>query len=438
MKKWFKDRHFRSLLKNTSYLGLSQVVAAVSGLVTVSLAGRSLGVALFGTLILIHSYAQAAGGLTKFQSWQLVIRYGGGALAAGRDDDFVTATRFALGLDILSGLVGMALAMALLPWLGPWFGIKPDQMWLALLYCFLIPTMTAATPHGVLRAVDRFDLTSVQETVTPIARMILVILAFLLHWPFAAFVLVWFVTDLAGDLLAWFFAGRELKRRGLLRRLAPTLRPRGLDGAWRFAIHVNLTSSLDSAWGSIARLVVGGLLGPAEAGLFRVASTLTETARKPATLLARAYYPEIMRMDMTSKSPWNLMLRSVAIASLVSGLFVLAVALFGKALLAALFGADFVPAYRVLMVLLAVPLLTIVAFPLPSTLYALDRPDAPLKARLAGTIAYFGSIVPSTHLFGLVGAGLSFVLAHLVMVGWLALVLGREYGRVKRARAATA
>ena len=47
MKHWFKDQHFRSLIKNSSYLGLSKIVAAISGLATLAFAGRGLGVILF-------------------------------------------------------------------------------------------------------------------------------------------------------------------------------------------------------------------------------------------------------------------------------------------------------------------------------------------------------------------------------------------------------
>jgi hypothetical protein len=83
MRHWIKDAHFRSLLKNSSYLGVSKAVAAVAGIATLAFAGRGLGVTLFGMLILIVSYAKAASGLSKFQSWQLIVRYGGRALAGG-------------------------------------------------------------------------------------------------------------------------------------------------------------------------------------------------------------------------------------------------------------------------------------------------------------------------------------------------------------------
>ena len=52
MKHWLRDQHFRSLLKNSSYLGMSRGVAAVCSLATLAFAGRGLGVMLFGMLIL--------------------------------------------------------------------------------------------------------------------------------------------------------------------------------------------------------------------------------------------------------------------------------------------------------------------------------------------------------------------------------------------------
>ena len=109
---------------------------------------------------------------------------------------------------------------------------------------------------------------------------------------------IWFATDLAGDLYTWFLAVRELRRRELLEGIRPTLKPTTLPGAWQFAIHINLAISVSTVWGPIARLVVGGLLGPAGAALFRVASSLADSAQKPADLLAKAFYPEVVRMDL--------------------------------------------------------------------------------------------------------------------------------------------
>jgi O-antigen/teichoic acid export membrane protein len=433
MRHWFRDRHFRSLLKNSSYLAVSKAIAAVAGLATLAFAGRGLGVVMFGVLIVIHSYAQAASGLSKFQTWQLIVRYGGDALSPGPSDRFKEATGFAFALDVASGFAGMVVAIALLPLLGQWFGIPAKYILLSMLYCTLLPTMGAATPVGVLRSLDRFDLISWQQTTYPIARAILSGIAWTASAPFEAYVAIWYATDLGGDLYLWFLAHRELKRRDLLRGIRPTLRPVGLPSPWKFAIHVNLTGSLASAWGPIARLIVGGLLGPANAGLYRVAASLADAAAKPADLMSKAYYPEIVRMDFASKKPWKLMMRGTALAAVFALVSVVFVTLAGAPLLSGLFGHDFIGAYPILLILLIVPLLGIVSFPLPSMLLALDRPDGPLKARLVGTLIYFAIVAPLTWHFGVKGAAAAFVTGYVAMVITLSVQLRGVY-RVVRSR----
>jgi O-antigen/teichoic acid export membrane protein len=432
MRHWFKDQHFRSLLKNSSYLGASKIVAAIAGIATLAMTGRGLGVVMFGTLVLITSYAKAASGLSKFESWQLIVRYGGRALNEGRHDEFKTSTGFAFALDVISGIGGMILAVIILPFVGPWFGIGQDQMWLAMLYCTLLPTMSAATPTGVLRSLDRFDLISWQGTITPITRLALVSVAFTTGASFAVYVAIWFVTDLLSDIYFWFVTWRELNRRGLLDGIRPTLRPTTLPGAWRFAINVNLTASVMAAWSPIARLVVGGLLGPTGAALFRVGSSLADSAQRPADQLGKAFYPELMRMDVRSKRPWNFMLRTSAFASAIAITAILILLVGGRPLVQLLFGKDFLGAYPVLMVLLAVPLMGVFSFPLTPMLYALDRPDAPLKARLIGTVVFFLIVAPLSWQFGVIGAALAFVIGFAATVVTLILQLWSEYRRIRR------
>ena len=431
MRHWFQDEHFRSLLKNSSYLGVSKAVAGIAGIATLAFAGRGLGVEMLGMLILITSYAKAASGLSKFQSWQLIIRYGGKVLADGDPEEFKSSTGFAFALDAVSGVGGMIIAVMLLPFLGKWFGITDQYLWLAVIYCTLLPTMGAATPVGVLRALDRFDLISWQSSSYPIVRAILAGAAFAANAPLETYVAIWFVTDLGGDLFFWFLAWRELRRRGLLEGIRPTLKPDSLPGAWRFAIHVNLTASLTVAWGPIARLVVGGLLGPSGAALFRIASSLTDSAQKPSDLLARAFYPQVVRMDLRSKKPWKLMLRGTALAGSVGIAAILLLLAVGKPLIQLIFGKEFVGAYPIIIVLIIAPLLAIISFPLPSMLYALDRADAPLKARLIGTIIFFLIIAPLAWTFGVIGAAMAFVAGTATMVLILVMQLWQEFRRVR-------
>lgn len=431
MKHWFKDQHLRSLLKNISYLGVSKALGAVFGIATLAFAARGLGVVLFGTLILITSYAKAVSGIAKFQSWQLIVRYGGHGIAHGDPEHFKVATGFAFALDMISGIGGMLIGAALLPFIGHWFGLSSQYLWLALLFCTSLPTMASATPTGVLRVLDRFDLISWGGTAGPISRAILAGGAYFAGASFPIYVAVWWVTEVFDDLLLWFLAWRELRRTGHLQGIRPTLRPTALTGAWRFAIDVNLTSSIDAVWGPIGRLVVGGLLGPAEAGLFRLASELADGAQKPGDLLARAFYPEVVRMDLSSKKPWKLMLRSSVLIGGVALFSIFVLLLGGKPLIGFLFGKQFLGAYQPLMILMAIPFIGIFSFALLPMLYALGRSDRPLKAKLLGSAAFLITIAPLSWKFGVVGAAIALVLANAVNAGAMMIQLWGEHRRVR-------
>lgn len=422
----------RSLLKNSGYLAASRVVAGIAGLATLAFAGRALGVTDFGLLILIASYAQAAAGLAKFNSWQVVVRYGSPALEKGDAHTFQRATGFAIGLDVTSGLVVMIAAMLLLPLLAGWFGL-PDQLFgFALLYCTLLPLMGSAV-SGVLRALDRFDLLSWQGTVQPNLRALLSLLAWWRSGDFGTFLLIWFVTDLVGTIALWLMALRELHRRRLLQGIRPSLSAQGLEKGWQFAISVNVNASLNITWGPLSRLLIGGVLSPAAAGIYRVASTIAEATQRPTTFLNKAFYPEVMRLDPTTSQPWILMLRVTAISALVGLAFIAIAALFGEWILEVAFGPEFVGAYGVLLVLLAVPLLAMISFPLPAMLDSLGRTVIPTAANFAGALAYVGLLFPLAESLGLIGAGLAFVIGRVVVSLVMAVALAGEHRKLRRA-----
>ena len=428
---WFQDQHFRSLLKNTSYLTASKIVAAMAGIATMALAGRGLGLIQFGVLVLITSYVKAVDGIAKFQSWQLIVRYGGHGVAHGDPEHFKVATGFAFTLDMLTGIAGMIVGVALLPLIGAHVGIEPQYLRLAIFYCTLVPIMNSATPDGVLRVLDRFDLLSWGETVNPICRAVLAGIAFVAQASLPVYVAIWYATDLLGALYLWGFGWRELRRHGLLKGIRPTLKPLVLPGAWRFAIDVNLAASVQAVWGPIGRLVVGSLLGPAGAALFRVASTIADAAAKPADLLGKAFYPEVMRMDLRSNKPWKLMRRGTALIGLVALLAILVLLLGGKPLMLLLFGRQFIGAYQPLLILMAVPFISIFTFPLAPMLYALGRSEGPLRAKLLGSLLFFATIAPLSLAWDVTGAAFALVLANLANALAMLVQLGSERRRLQ-------
>ncbi|UUR08661.1 lipopolysaccharide biosynthesis protein [Sphingomonas glaciei] len=434
MRRWFDDSSMQSILRNTSLLGLSKAAAAVASLAVLALAARDLGPTGVGFLLLVHSYAMAASSLTHFQSWQVIVRYGSRPLEEGDPEPFRRAVSFALGLDLLTGIGGMLLAMALLPFLAGWFGIPSELRTPALLYCLLIPTMASGAANGVLRALDRFDLIAWQSPIDAYVRLVLVVGAYLLKADLIVYLMIWAATDLLGDLYLWSAAIRELRRRGLLKGLRPRLGAHGLDGGWRFAFTVNLTASVNSAWGPVARLLVGGLLSPGATGLYRVASSLIDAVQSPIDLMAKAVHPELMRHDPASDHPWRLMLRTMALGTIVALVAWVVIGLLGERLLTLLFGPEFTPAAPLLTVLMLLPVIATLAFPLPAMFYSLGRPGGPLVANIIGAVVFVGTLPFLAAGHGLVGAGVAMVLGRLsslLAMGILLTLLYRSRPQAK-------
>lgn len=411
MKGWFRDGVFRAVLRNAGYLVSGKLVGALFSLAAFACAGRALTPAVFGVLMIVHAYADAAGGVAKFQTWQFIVREGAPALHRGEVARANDVIRFAFGLDIASGVIGMAGAMALLPWLAADFGIDRAILPLAIGYCTLVPTMSSATPTGTLRVLDRFDLIAGQQIVTPALRALGAVLSYAGGFGFAGFLVTWYLSDLLGDLVLWAYAVRELRRRGMAGALRPGLfaTARRLPGAWPFVWTTNASHSIYAAWGPLSNLVVAGILGPVMAGLYKIASTLLDSAAKPADLLRRGYYPEIMRLDPRERRPWLLGLRAGLLAAAAALVIVVAVLLGGKPLIALVFGRKYLDAFDLLKLMAVSLVVAMASFPLESLLYMAHRQTAALVAQLVAVIGYLLLLTVLTRAYGLDGAGIAYL-----------------------------
>ena len=192
-----------------------------------------------------------------------------------------------------------------------------------------------------------------------------------------------------------------------------------------------MNSTLAAAWGPVANLLVGGLVRPAAAGLYRIAKGLADSVNKPSDMLGRAFYPEVMRLDFATKHPWRLMMRGASLSGAIGALAILVIVVGGEPLMRMVFGPSFVGAFPVLLVLLTATLMTMIAFPVVSMFYALDRPGLPLIARVAGVAAYLAVIFPLATALGAVGAALAFVIGNVVDLAIKVFSLRRQYVRVR-------
>src|SRR3546814_4975840 len=77
-----------------SVLLLGKTTQGLFAIVYTALAARALGLEAFGALVLLHGFIMAVADLARFQSWQIVLRYGAPALNAGDTSRFRRVLEF--------------------------------------------------------------------------------------------------------------------------------------------------------------------------------------------------------------------------------------------------------------------------------------------------------------------------------------------------------
>ncbi len=410
MKKWFSDGAFRTIIRNSIYLGSGNVASALLGLLALSCAGRGMSPEMFGVLIVIQSYTKAVSDFAKFQTWQFIVQFGMPALVSKNLKRFCDVIAFSFGLDIVSGALAMLAGMILLPWLSGVIGLDAENFKLALLYCTLIPFMASSTPTGILRTLDRFDLIAIQQAVKPLLIAIGSMISYFCQLGFTGFIVTWFVSSLFTSLLFWWFSARELRRNHFHRTLRPGFfaPARRVSGAWNFVWMTNLSHSIWSARNSCSTVLVGILLGPVAAGLFKIAMTVFDATGTPAGLLSKSFYPEIMRLDPRSKRPWILGLRSALLAGGIGILVTLLVVIVGKPLISLVFGVKYLQAYDLIQVMLCAVVISMMGFPQESLLLMAGKQRACLVIQTCASASYMVLLATLPHFFGIIGAAFAY------------------------------
>lgn len=436
------DNLLARVFLNAGILVGGKGVSGLLSLAYIALAVRTLGVETFGILLLVHTYAQAVGGITKFQSWQAILRYGTPALQNGRTGEFQSLIKFTGLLDIASGIGGALLAALGCGFAAPLLGWPAEIVPMAMLYCASIVFMGTETPTGLLRLFDRFDLLATQSAVASFTRLLGSAVLFTVGGTLTDFLILWFISIACAGATRIGFAWRETARQGLFQGL--TLSWRGLTapfaGIWRFVWTTNLNTSAAMLSTHLPTLLIGGLLGATEAALYRIARQLAQALIKPAKLLVPAIYPEFARLAAAGSVERirHLVGRSLMVSGIGAVVCFAVIWLFGELLLRLIAGEEAAPAAQLMVLLGAAALITLAAFPLEPLLMSVGLEGTALRARLVSILLYLPIIVVLVRVSGLTGAGLAAIAAALlILIGqaipairWLMHHSRKKSGRV--------
>jgi O-antigen/teichoic acid export membrane protein len=410
------------LLRNAGYLFGGRVARDALGLVALALAARHLSPAEFGVLALLQGYALTINGLVNFQSWQAVVRHGA-AYDVDTDDGRTAVAgllRFGLTFDASTAVAGALIGVAAAPLGAMVWGWDGDAVGWARLYCVVVLFDLTGTWTAALRLLDRFDLLATPPLLAAAVKLAGVAWAVWSDGGLGLFVGVWIAAELAGLLASGVLALRETARRGLLAQPWPSLgevrqRHAGIVG---FLGTTNLHGAVRLLSKEADLLLVGGLLGPAGAGLYRVMKQVASLMARAGDPLYQAVYPELARLWAAGQRDEfrRLLDRCTAGAFAVAAAALVGFALVGRQALAWALQPEYAEAYTATLIYLAASGLALASFAFHPAALAMDRPAESFGVLAVCTALHIGSLTPLTARWGLEGAALAYVLFYLAWV----------------------
>ena len=407
----------RAIFANAGVLLGGKGANALLSLGYLAAAGRALGAEQFGLLVLIHGYAQAVSDLSKFQSWQVVLHYGHPPREAGEIGQVQRVLRFSTLLDGLSAVLGVLVAWAGIIWFGHWLDWPDSARHAAMFYVTSIIFMVNSTPIGLLRLIDRFDLLALRSGGGGLSRFIGAMSCWWLGLGLEGFLVAWYcATLLSFSAMGWTF-WRQLRLQGLLKGWSWFSGPltREFPGIWKFVWSTNIGLTLSMASSRLPLLIVGSLLGAADAGLYRVAKQFADGISQPAKLIVVALYPQMVRQRDQWRELERMSIRLAAICGGVSTAVLLPVALLGGAVLALVLGEPFREGGTVLTLLAAGAVIGVWGLPLEPLMISTGRASTAAKARFVALMVQLPLLYVLTARWDLAGAGLAAVAGALAV-----------------------
>ena len=379
-------------------------------------------------LVLVHAVMSGISDVAKFQSWQAVLRYGTLALEQDRATDFRRLIKLTVLLDLASAIVGIIVAVIAVPLLAPTLGWLPEWVPAIQVYAFSILFMVTATPTGLLRLFDRFDLLSVSKAMGSLLRLVGAVWIFVFGGNLETLLVIWFAGTATSGVWLIGHSLRALSTRGLL--AGPRLGFRGLTSGHEsiksFLLTTQANTTLSAGTRHFATILVGLLVTPAAVGLYNIAGQVTTLLSRFAKLMKPAIYPEFARLSAQNDvlAIRQLILRSMALMVGAGAVLVIPLVVFGRSLLVFAFGPQVEAAYGLVVWLSLAAAVRMLAFPLEPALISSGQPGVALRVRVVAVSVFLATLITLLPRIGVEGGGIAgFVAALASFAGQGAAVL---------------
>lgn len=399
------------VLKNFGVVLRGRGIAAVFTLVATALMANALSATEFGLVILLHTYVLAVRGFLNFRTYEAIVRFGVPLHENGEEDGLKRLFRTTTLIDLTSAIAATLVGISAASLAGDFLHWDAQMISLAGLYSLVMLTTVSNTPNGILRLYDRFDAISVFYTVGPTIRIAGVAIAWTMDAGMYVYISIWAAAFVVEN--SWLFIRGHLELKKHLS--GPIWKGAGYWQEIRQTSHefrhfiavLYWQTNIDLLPKHLSVLLAGSLLGPAAAGMFRLARDFSSILSKPAMMLREVLFPDLTRILHTRAEGFHeLGFRAVKVAGAAGLLLVLLSIPAAKPILG-LIGAEYTEASTLLTLMLLAATFELASSPLRAAAYAMGKVSPVLRIHLLSVLIYLGLFFVLTPLLGLSGPGLA-------------------------------
>lgn len=402
---------------HVGHLAGGNYAVAVLSFLAIAVSARTLSPTEYGILALTISFARAVERFVSFQSWQALIRFGAGLRSADDRGSLKVLMKFGLMLDLLGAIAAWLVAVVCAGVAGHLIGWSGATAQLVLVYASVLLFNINGLPTAVLRLAGRFAVINAGQAIGAALRLVLCIVAAVVHADLMVFGLIWMSTQILASLLLLGITLRQLRMDGLGGWLKAPLAGVGqrFPGIWSFAFSANLSLTLRSSANQLDMLWVGAFAGPAAAGLYHIAKQVARMVQQMGAQVLAVVYPDVARLWAEGSVgafrravlQVELLLAALGVAAAIG------TAIVAEPLLRLAMGPAFAAAAPLLVVQMIAVLLGLGGSGAYSALLAMGRERIALTVVILGTIAFHLTAVILIPRIGPMGANV----AHLVLGG---------------------
>ena len=412
------DPQTRGFLRDSTKLGMGSVVVVAGYAVQIALITHILGLDEYGVFAIVVSTVDLVARLFDFQVGQMTTAFAADSLKSNPRRALGVA-QFSYLVDLGAGVVGFLVIAAIAPIAAAY--LVPGESWaLFVLYGLtVLATTTETTSIALLQLSGRFGAILRLTVGREFMRFALVLLALLATHSIAGVIVALLVMEVVMAVLWGFAADRAMRERlgyGLaLRSLSAT---RGLRREMaRMVVHTNVVSYVKVLAAQGPTLLLGAMRTPADAGLFKIGTSIAAIVGKPADPAWAAVLPRLAKLRAAGRrSEMEALIRQASIGAflLMCALGVVAIVL-RDPLLRIVGGPEAVAAGTVLVLSVLARVVNGTLFWNSPLLYALKRADTASRVFVGASFVFVPALILFIDRWGANGAAAALLVWNVVV-----------------------